>query len=313
MRRHRSILLSILGAVAVVAGCAVSKRDIETAKHSVFDAEFAVVYAAALEATRDSYPNLEELPGRGAIKTAWHQVSYASGSAEDMTGARSLANAQGINGSTQSGPSKAAAGMPTRLAYKRYFIRFDVAVAGGRPWRVKVVGHSAEWEPGAAQPTELRGPNRPTWLDGRTDALLYAIYNRIKPFAQLAKPDADPAVGEHTKADPGAFTGVPAGAGRRLAELKDAVVGRDFAALRGQLADDMLWSLGGAAGADIALATWQADPEPLDAMAKLLAEGCGGDAARVTCPAGQVAPGAYQLTLMPRGEVWQVTAYVKAE
>lgn len=313
MRRHRIIFLSTVGALALVAGCPASKREIEAAKHSVYDAEFAVVYAAALEATREGYPNLEDQPGRGAIKTAWHQVSYASGNADDMTGTRSLGNAQGVNGSTGSGPSKASAGMPTRLAYKRYFIRFEVSVAGGRPWRVKVVGHAAEWEPGAAQPTELHGANRPTWLEGRTDSLVFAIYNRVKPFAQAAKPEADAAIADVKKADPGAFARVPPAAAKRLAELKDAVTSRDFTALRAQLADDMLWSLGGATGADVAIATWQADPEPLDALARLLGASCGGDAAKVTCPAGQAAPGSYQLTLAPHGDAWQVTAYVKAE
>ena len=72
-------------------------------------------------------------------------------------------------------PALAGTSMPTRLAYKRFFIRFDVGVIGGRPWRVKVVGHASEWEPGNAMPTELHGPARPHWLEGRTDALTVAV------------------------------------------------------------------------------------------------------------------------------------------
>ncbi|HEY6173684.1 MAG TPA: hypothetical protein VIX73_04535, partial [Kofleriaceae bacterium] len=83
--------------------------------------------------------------------------------------------------------------------------------------------------------------------------------------------------------------------------------------LRNQLADDVVWSLGGGAGADGAMAMWQADPESLDAMSKALAAGCAGDAKKVTCPAGAPAAGAYQLALEPRGAGWRITSFVKTE
>jgi hypothetical protein len=309
MRRHRIIFLA---AITCATGCPASKKEVETAKHSLYDADFAVLYGAALEVTRHSYPNLEDVPGRGAIKTAWHQVSYANNQ-DDLASPRTLANAQGINASTPVSPNQAAAGMPTRLAYKRFFIRFDVSIAGGRPWRLKVIGHAAEWEPGAALPTELHGPARPSWLAGRTDALLYAIYKRIKRYAiPMKEPSAEPAE-DAKKADPSAWKDVPAAAAKRLAAIADALGGRDNAALRAQLAEDVVWSLGGGTGADAAMAMWQADPELLAAMGKVLEVGCGGDARKVTCPAGPPVPGAYQLTLEPRGDAWRVTTFVKAE
>ncbi|HEX2688116.1 MAG TPA: hypothetical protein VHN14_15915 [Kofleriaceae bacterium] len=308
MRRHRIIFLA---AITCATGCPTSKKEIETAKHSVFDTEFAVVYAAALEVTRQNYPNLEDAPGRGSIKTAWHQVSYANNQ-DDLANPRTLANAQGINGSTQVSPNQAAAGMPTRLAYKRYFVRFDVSIAGGRPWRLKVVGHAAEWEPGATLPTELHGVARPSWLEGRTDSLRYAIYKRLKAHAIAVKENEGTAE-DPKRADPALWKDVPPGAAKRLAALKDALSDRDYTALRAQLAEDVVWSLGGGTGADAAMAMWQADPEPLDAMSKVLAAGCGGDAKKVTCPAAPPAPAAYQLTLEVRGEAWQITGFVKAE
>lgn len=309
MRRHRIIFLA---AITCATGCPASKKEIEAAKHSLFDTDFAVVYAAALDVTRQSYPNLEDAPGRGSIKTAWHQVSYANNQ-DDLANQQTLANAQGIQGSTQVGRNQAAAGMPTRLAYKRFFIRFDVSIAGGRPWRLKVVGHAAEWEPGAALPTELHGVARPSWLDGRTDALLYAIYKRIKTYAIPMKEQSDGTAEDAKKADPAAFKDVPPEAAKRLAALKDALGARDYTALRVQLAEDIVWSLGGGTGADTAMAMWQADPEPLDAMGKVLAAGCGGDAKKVTCPAGPPPPAAYQLILEVRGDAWRVTAFIKAE
>src|SRR5678810_675115 len=104
-------------------------------------------------------------------------------------------------------PAAQAAGMPTRLAYKRYFIRFDVVVAGGRPWRVKVTGHASEWEPGAAMPVELHGPAKPHWLEDRTDAPTVAIYKRIKPYAVPMKPEEAPVRPEDQipRTDPHAF------------------------------------------------------------------------------------------------------------
>jgi len=306
MRRHRIIFLAAITCALWATSCSTSKKDVESAKRSLYDADFAVIYSAALEATREVYPNLEDAPGRGAIKTAWHQVSYANNQ-EDLANPKTVAAAQGAQG------NQAAAGMPTRLAYKRYFIRFDVSIAGGRPWRLKVVGHAAEWEPGAALPSELHGVARPAWLEGRSDTLTAAIYKRIKAYAVPMKATAEDDIADAPKrADPASFKDVPAAAAKQLASLKDALDGRDYVALRAQLADDVVWSLGGGSGADTALAMWQADPEPLDGMAKALAAGCAGDAKKVSCPAS-AAPGAYQLTLASHGAVWRVSSFVKVE
>jgi hypothetical protein len=307
MQRHRIIFLA---AITCATGCTTHKTEVETARKSLYDADFTVVYTAALEATRESYPNIEDAPGRGGIKTAWHQVSYANNQ-DDMTSPRTLANAQGINPATAT-TAGASAGMPTRLAYKRYFIRFDITVAGGRPWRLKVIGHAAEWEPGAALPTELHGAARPSWLEGRTDALVYAIYQRIKKFA-VPMPEGTAVADEVKHTDPAAFGPVPADAGKELAAIKDVLGARDYGALRPHLADDVVWSLGGGSGADGAMALWQADPEPLDAMSKALAAGCAGDAKKVTCPAGAAKPGSYQLSLEPRGTAWRISSFVKTE
>jgi len=306
MRWHRIIFLA---AITCATGCPANKKDVEAAKHSLYDADFAVIYSAALEATRESYPNLEDAPGRGAIKTAWHQVSYANNQ-DDVSNPKSV----GTPAAASAGASgQGASAMPTRLAYKRYFIRFDVTIGGGRPWRLKVVGHAAEWEPGAALPTELHGVARPQWLEGRNDALIAAIFKKVKPFAVPMKDQVAEGGEEVKRTDPGAFKDVPPAAAKRLAQLKDALSGRDYGGLRLQLADDITWSLGGGTGADAAMAMWQADPEPLDAMGKALAAGCGGDAKKVACPAGPAVAGTYQLTIEPRGETWRVTSFVRAE
>lgn len=307
MQRHR---ITFLAAIIWATGCATHKAEVETARKSLYDAEFTVVYTAALEATRESYPNIQDAPGRGAIKTALEPVSSANAQ-DDMSNPRSLANA-GITPGAAGAPGAASSGMPTRLAYKRYFIQFDIAVTGGRPWRLKVVGHAFEWEPGAATPTELHGTARPAWLESRTDALVYAIYDRIKKYA-VPMPENAAGSDDVKHADPAAFGPVPPDAAKELAAIKDVLDARDYGGLRSHLTDDVVWSLGGGSGPDGAMALWQADPEPLDAMAKALAAGCGGGAKKVTCPAAAPAAGGYQLSIEPRGASWRITSFVKNE
>jgi hypothetical protein len=311
--RHRITSLA-LAAVALLAACGSSKKDVERAKRSLYDADFAVVYNACLEATRELYPSLEDNPGAGSVRTRWHQVSYAN-QADDLSNNRTLS--MGAGGNTLANTAgQAQAGMPTRLAYKRTFIRFDVAVIGGRPWRVKVTGHASEWEPGAALPNELRGPARPHWLEGRTDALTLAIYKRIKAHAVPMKekePEAKP--GDNLpKTDPKSFGNVPPDAAKRLAALKDAVVLREYDKLRAQVFDDVAWSLGGAPGIETAMAMWQADPDTLDQMAKAITAGCvtAGDK-KVTCPGGAPPAGQWQLVLELRGTDWKLSSFVRAE
>jgi hypothetical protein len=307
-RRHRIIFCAVLFAL----GACGNKKDVEYAKRSLYDTDFAVVYNAALDVTRDQYPTLNDNPGPGKISTAWHQVSMANNQ-DDLSNQRTIAQGQGVQ-SNLAGTNAGMVGVPTRLAYKRYFIRFDVSVIGGRPWRVKVVGHASEWEPGAALPSELRGAQRPAWLDGRTESLQVAIYKRIKKFAVPMKEEIEVAPDDGVpKTDPAQFAGMPAGAAKRLAAIKDALAKRDYAGLRPQLDDNVVWSLGGGTGADVALATWQADPATFEAMSDVIGAGCAaaGDK-KVLCPAGEPQVGKYQLVLELRSD-WKVTSFVRGE
>lgn len=309
---HRIIVTLVLIAVAA---CGASKKELKRAKTSVYDTDFAIVFNAALEATRELYPTLQDSPGPGMIKTAWHQVAFANNQ-DDLSNQRTIAAGQGYSPGAAVSPGQAAVGMPTRLAYKRFFVRFDVSVVGGRPWRVKVVGHASEWEPGNAMPTDLTGAARPSWLDGRIDSLTVAIYKRIKPYAVPMKEEVVSKPEDNLPTtDPKVFKNVPPTAGIALAKLRDALVRRDHAALRAMLAEDVAWSLGGAPGADTAMAMWQADGESLEAMQRVIAAGCGGTDKQVSCPPtqGEPVPGTYTLVLERRGEAWKVSSFLKAE
>ncbi len=312
-------IISALCALASATGCT-NKKDVEHAKHSLYDTDFAVVYAAALKATRDLYPNLDENPSKGQIQTSWHQVVYA-GNQDDLANPRAvgggggqpgMGGAGGMGGGPGMGSPAGGGGTPTTLVTKRYFIRFDVSVLGGRPWRVKVIGHASEWEPGAAMPSELHGIARPSWLVPRTESLQVSIYNKIRQWAIPMKEDKVE-VEEVVHTDPAIFKDVPDAAAKRLAIIKDILNKRDYAALRPMLADDVLWSLGDGPGADTAMAMWQADPSTFEAMNAGLTAGCAGDAKRVTCPGGEAVSGAFQLLLEPRGAEWKITSFVKAE
>jgi len=312
----------------LLAACgSASKKEIAAAKHSLYDTDFAIVYQAALEATRELYPNLDENPGPGRIATSWHQVSYSncagpstsnggnSAPCDDLVQQRTVNNTPTmLNGG---GMATMTNGMPTRMAYKRYFIRFDVTIAGGRPWRVRVAGHASEWDTGAAMPVEMRGATRPPWLDARADSLRVAIYRKIQQYAVPMKVEDEGGGGkaedELPKTDPSTFAGVPAPAAKRLAAIKDALSKRDYNDLRPLLADDVVWSLGGGTGADAAMATWQADPALFEVMLGLLASCAADGDKKVACPGGAPRPGQYQLIVEPRGETWKLTSFVKSE
>jgi hypothetical protein len=321
----RASLLAVTVFVCGVSACSASKMEVHAAQHSLYDADFNAVYTATLDAIRSLYPNLDDNPGTGKITTAWHQVQYAS-SADDATGVTATPSQiaqQGGNssmspgmGSVPAGGAGGAAGMGQRLAYKKYYIRFEVAVLGGRPWRVKVIGHAASWDVGAALPTELHGAARPPWLTPRVEALEVEIYRKMKQYALAANDEGSGAAAEDEmpKTDPASFKDVPADAARALAALKDVLTKRDIDSLRGDIADDVVWSLGGAPGIDIAMATWQADPDTFDQMAKLIDSGCTATGAKkVTCPGGDLQSGQYQLVIEPRAGAWKVTSFVKGE
>ncbi len=311
LRTHRITIHVAIVVAMLVAGCK-NKKEVHAAKHSAYDAEFAVVFSAALAAVRDQYKVVDDFPQNALIKTAWQEVSLGN-SQDELANPRTLSAGQGVPAG--GAPMGTGTGVPTRLAYKRQFIRFEVTVVGGRPWRVKVMGTAAEWDPGNAMPTELRGPARPPWLDGRIESLQVAIYRKIRQHAvplKEAAPIAKPGTALPTT-DPSTIKGVPEAAAKTLAAIKDAIARRDPAALRAAVAEDVVWSLGGAPGADTAMAMWQADPDSLETMSRLIAGGCGSDDKRVRCPAGQPGPAAWQLVLELRGADWKIASFVRAE
>jgi hypothetical protein len=294
-----------LFAIAVLATCDHQRKETALAKHSLYDTDFAQVYSAALSATRQLYPNLDDHPGPGKIGTAWHQVQLAATTEDLSNQATVAASASAGTSSGSATQANANIGAPTRLATKRFFIRFDVTVLGGRPWRVKVTGHAAEWEPGAAMPNELRGFSRPSWLTPRTEALQRAIYASLRPYAVPVAEEVEAPIEAHMpKADPTAFKGLPPGADTMLANLRVALLRRNYAAVQPLLADDVVWSEGGGVGPEGAMAVWQADPTWFVAMTAAL-DACATAGARIRCTKE-----GFELGVELRSSGWRVVSFL---
>lgn len=264
------------------------------------------MFAEIVTAVKDQYPNLTETPFKGQIATSWHRVYIGGDSTDQAAQASSRAPASANSNQTNA--------FTTDSAFKRFFIRFDVTVTGGRPWQVKLVGRAAEWDQGNAVPTELRGASRPPWLDGRNNALLVAIHRRLKAYAVARRPDQAEAstadIGPRT--DPKVFADIPTAAAQQLAGLRDEVLRRDWARIRRRIVADVEWSLGAEPGLDAAMALWQADPTALDEMQKALDLGCATRGADIVCPKAATEPtfAGHRLVLALRDGEWKVISFV---
>jgi hypothetical protein len=300
---HGNTARALAVALTILVGACGSNRDVKMARNSVYDTEFANVYSAVVSAVRTAYPTFDENPDTGVVKTAWHQVKYSNPGADDPKSAQVADRAAGAGAGA---PTASAMGYNPSLAKRLYFIRFDVTVVGVRPWRVRVVGTASELRPGDALPTDLKGEAVPHWLAGRTDALTVAIYRRLKAYAipmEIEAPPEPEAIEEVTIAGD-----LPAAAQAVAADIVRALHKRDYAALRRQVADDVVWSRGAAPGADVALAMWQADTTVLTALEQAITGGCGGDATEVACPAAS-APATLRARFGLRAGQWKLVAF----
>jgi hypothetical protein len=304
-RAQRSTVIAAIVLAAVAAGCGASKAQIQRARTSAYDADFAIVYSEALAAVRDLYPDLEEDPSRGVISTVWHQVHFTSNQDSREDDDAPTADAPRNTGLVGNQPR----------AVKRTFVRFDVTVAGARPFRVRVTGKASQWDVGDAKPTDLKGAAKPAWLAGRIDGLTVAIYKRLKPYAihveeEVVVEEEGPTV------DKAMFGDIPPEAADVAAAIVLAIDTRKPATIRDHLAADVVWSLGAPGDADTALAMWQADPATLEALKKTLSAGCLADGDVVTCPRAAVEQPGYvdwRVTLELRDGAWKVTSFVTGD
>ena len=269
----------------------------------VYDADFAIVYNAALDVDAQPLSEPERQPRSRHASRPRGTRSSTRTTQDDRHGEPADARERaGRQREWRPRRARSLPGMPTRLAYKRYFIRFDVRVVGGRPWRVKVdrprvrVGSRAPRCRSSctamARPHWLAGPHR--GARGRD----LPQHQAVREAGQGRGAGTSPSRTTCRRPTPRRSRPCPAAAAKVLADdrgypRRSATTTRCAA----QLADDIVWSLGGGTGADVAMATWQADPGAFDAMADAIAAGCAADGdKKAVCPAGAPKAGTYQLT-----------------
>lgn len=313
--RSAPIVLAVLaGSIigSLIVGCGASKKEIRQARTSGYETDFARVYSQVLEAVRSRYPQLAEDARAGVIKTSWHPIRITHEGTEDglTTQQRDQLAAQQRNEIS----SGALGG--TNLQRKRYFIRFDIHVLGGKPWRVDVRSQASEWELGAV-PVELKGADEPHWLKGRTDALYLDIYQRLQKYAvPLKVTETTTAPAPTPAADLALYGDLPTEAARAVHDVVLAARQRDYPRLRAAMVDDFTWSLGGDQSADQAIVMWQADSSVLALLVESLTKGCATDGpTRVVCPAGALTDGylEHRAGFELRGTAWRMTSFVRGE
>jgi len=315
------LAVCLLGAIAMpslTTGCAASKEEIRTARTSGYKTDFAIVYSQVLKVLRARYPALRENASAGTIKTSWHPIRIAHHGTSNNDGlTQQQRDAQ--NQTTQG----ANAFSSTSAQRKRYFIRFDIYVIGGKPWRVRIHGYASEWELGAV-PTILSGANVPPWLKGRTDALYVELYRGLTKHAvplKIKVTSGDPKrrkVAPPKPEDLTKFGNIPAPAARRVFFMANAAKSRDYKKLRSGMADEFTWNLGATPSAKAALITWQADARVLEKLIRVLEAGCKLETKpkeRVVCPktTDPAKPGGYTATFAVIGGVWKMTSFASGD
>lgn len=310
--------LAAVGGI-VTAGCGAPTREARSARAQAYDADYAEVYNQVMAAVAEDYPDfVAENAGQGEIRTPWFPVGLVS---EPGASPRASPGAS-IGASGRGGVEEAP---PTR-----FYVRFDIQVTGGRPWRVHVRGQASAWELGQPLPEVLDGPEEPPWLQGRIDALQVAIHRRLARHAVAAGADtaaqANQGAGAGTESTaepvPAHLADLPVAAARAALAVQRAAEARDLDRLAGLLHEQLTWSPGAPPDARMAVGVWRADPAVLTHLAAAIAAGCraaprgqdaGQDAGqRVVCPAAAAEPGfaGYRAELAPAPDGrWKLAAF----
>ncbi len=129
--------------VAITCGC-LSKKEIKTARNSVYDTEFANVYSAAVDAVRTLYPTFEENPTTGVIKTAWHQVKFSDPNADDPKTTQVADRAAGVGAAS---PNPTNLGYNPSFARRMYFTNAGIAIEARMPMMATTTINSIKLKP----------------------------------------------------------------------------------------------------------------------------------------------------------------------
>ncbi len=296
-----TVLRRVLFAVAILIlgcmACGPSAKEIKRSKTSAYNADFAVVYNAALAAVRKSYPRLMENARLGVIETGWHQVKFDQKSNEDNRTLQERESERGLSGTST---------MTRSHARHWFFIRFTVRVEGGRPWKISVEGEASEQKEGAL-PVPLQGGDEPHWLKGRTNALRVAMYQKLAKYAVKIKVKKKKKK-KKVVANTTLFGNLPSAAALMVTKVMDAAQKRDFQTLESFMTESFLWSVGAPESRFIAIAAWKADERVVLEMVALLRSGCDMHADQIHC---QVAGRGPKAVFKKLATGWHLISFVR--
>jgi hypothetical protein len=149
----------VIVAAHLAAACGGS-QDIEAARRASYDTDRAVVFREALAATEALFPSVEGDEAAGTIATGWQLV--------DGVGQRSR-------------PQRPPPNIIERGPVSN-FVRFDIAITGGPPWRVEVTGHGHEAKLWTSVPYDV--PDDTAWVVAPTNLLVRRIHERLASYAR---------------------------------------------------------------------------------------------------------------------------------
>jgi hypothetical protein len=159
---------------ALAAGCGPNTADVQKAKDSAYNTEFARVWNACDTELKDRFHadglKIED-PERGLIETKWEPVETRE--------------EQSVGESNQRTHSTAGA------TAQRVMWRMMVKVLpGGPPWRIAVDGEAALYRAGMSMlmPYKHGAADEPAWVPNRIDSIVIAIHDRLKEYAVNAPP-----------------------------------------------------------------------------------------------------------------------------
>ncbi|MBV8761568.1 MAG: hypothetical protein JO257_30010 [Deltaproteobacteria bacterium] len=154
--------------VVVLAACGATPRP----EDSRYDADFETVFAAVSEAAHARAREVVDEPAQAMVRTAWQQVAH-------------LQPAPETDASMGGGPGRSW--RPKAIESTRYYARYDIHIAGPRPWHVEIAAHASSWSPGMAQPTVLPDADPPAWLVAQRNRLADDIHERLRASAATTR------------------------------------------------------------------------------------------------------------------------------
>ncbi len=296
--RGLAVLAAVASVVASVGACGASEQSLQTARDAAYDIDYAQVHYQVIDAIEAHYPEFAEDPAArgldplgGRLETAWFPVRLATDGDAPIAARAGAGAGAGAGVGLVGGSGR---------EQRRFYIRFDIEIVGGRPWQVLIAGQASSWELGQGAPVVLSGSDEPPWVAGRVDALQLAVYQRLERYVSAsAGADLDRATSAEDEPPALALAGLealPRSARAAVSGVYQAARAGTVEALRPHLADELVWSRGAPPSARQALIVWQADPARFERLADTIAAGCavvgGAGDNQIECPAAAPEAGA---------------------